>query len=350
MNVGLQTSPVNYSLSKTDTGALKGIAILAMLFHHIYTCPPAGVEPYTGILLFLGALGKVCVSMFLFCSAYGLSVQYAGTETVEDSIKFVVKRLIRFYANYWSIFLIFVPIGVFVFGRTLTDAYGENVNVWAKLCYDLLGIRGFSSYNITWWFNRLIIVYYLLFPVAYHLSKKVPFLFFIFSLFVFLRGGSDYRLYWFVFIAGILWHQYQYNITSGITFVPKMWQGLIDLVALSATIFMRFHVSIVAALRLDCLITIFMVCIVVIILRLFPRLMQCLAFLGKHSGNIYMIHTFIYYYWFSKYVYMCDLRTGGGILAVLAVCFLLSVLIEYIKAKTGIYKLSNRMIEFVEKY
>lgn len=189
MNVGLQTSPVNYSLSKTDTVALKGIAILAMLFHHIYTCPPAGVEPYDGILLFLGALGKVCVSMFLFCSAYGLSVQYAGTETIEDSIKFVVKRLIRFYVNYWFVFLIFVPIGVFIFGRTLADA-----------------------------------------------------------------------------------------------------------------------------------------------------------------GNIYMIHTFIYYYWFSKYVYMCDLRTVGGFLLVLVICLLLSVLIELIKEKTGIYKLADNMTKIAEKY
>lgn len=218
MNVGLQTSPVNYSLSKTDTVALKGIAILAMLFHHIYTCPPAGVEPYDGILLFLGALGKVCVSMFLFCSAYGLSVQYAGTETIEDSIKFVVKRLIRFYVNYWFVFLIFVPIGVFIFGRTLADAYGENANVWVKLCSDLLGVNGTSSYNVTWWFNRLIIVYYLLFPVTYHPSKKVPCLFLFFSLFVFLRGGSDYRLYWLVLAAGILWHQYQYNIQNHIFF------------------------------------------------------------------------------------------------------------------------------------
>lgn len=347
MNVGLQTSPVNYSLSKTDTGALKGIAILAMLFHHIYTCPPAGVEPYTGILLFLGTLGKVCVSMFLFCSAYGLSVQYAGTETVEDSIKFVVKRLIRFYANYWFIFLIFVPIGVFVFGRTLTDAYGANVNVWAKLCYDLLGMNSTSSYSITWWFNRLIIMYYVVFPIAYHVSRKLPVAFFCLSVLLFL---GHWKIYWLIFAMGILWQQYQKQLTSYADKCPHIVQMLGTVLLLALFVFVRSHISPDWKLNMDCAITLAFVCVVVNVLRLFPRLMQCFAFLGRHSGNIYMIHTFIYYYWFSKYVYICDLRIGGGILAVLVVCLLLSVLIEYVKAKTGIYKLSNRMIEFVEKY
>ena len=63
-------------LSKSDTSALKGIAIMAMLLHHLYYSIPIGVEPYTGILYLLGIIGKVCVPIFLFCSGYGLKAQY----------------------------------------------------------------------------------------------------------------------------------------------------------------------------------------------------------------------------------------------------------------------------------
>lgn len=65
------------TLSIYDTFVLKGIAILTMLFHHVYACPPDTAEPYSGVLLWLGILGKVCVALFLFCSGYGLSVQFA---------------------------------------------------------------------------------------------------------------------------------------------------------------------------------------------------------------------------------------------------------------------------------
>ena len=107
---------------------MKGIAILAMLFHHMYGAPPPEVEPYTGVLAWIGVLGKVCVAMFLFCSGYGLAAQYKPI-SIKDDIKFILRRLTKFYLNYWVIFIIFVPITYFVFGRTLTDAYGEHVNI-----------------------------------------------------------------------------------------------------------------------------------------------------------------------------------------------------------------------------
>lgn len=83
-----------------------------MLFHHIYACPPAWVEGYGGVLGFLGVVGKVCVSVFLFCSAYGLSHCYDGIDSVVDSLKFVAKRLVKFYTNYWVIFLLFVAMSL----------------------------------------------------------------------------------------------------------------------------------------------------------------------------------------------------------------------------------------------
>ena len=55
----------NWSLSKQDTSVLKGIAIVAMLFHHLYCSIPAWIEPYHGVLGWIGELGKVCVAIFV---------------------------------------------------------------------------------------------------------------------------------------------------------------------------------------------------------------------------------------------------------------------------------------------
>ena len=137
---------------------MKGIAIIAMLFHHLYCSIPDWVEPYRGCLFWLGDLGKVCVAIFLFCSGYGMAVKYAKTDGLKDKAKFLFKRFISFYTNYWIIFLIFVPITVLLFNRPFSAAYGENVNIIKRLAYDFLGIQGFQSYNITWWFNKLIIL------------------------------------------------------------------------------------------------------------------------------------------------------------------------------------------------
>ena len=115
---------------------MKGIAICAMLFHHLYYSIPDWIKPYDGVLYWLGELGKVCVALFLFCSGYGLSAQYAKINDVKGTAGFLVKRFASFYLNYWMVFLIFVPITVFVFHRPLASAYGEHAN-WVKhLLYD----------------------------------------------------------------------------------------------------------------------------------------------------------------------------------------------------------------------
>ncbi len=60
-----------FSLSLHDTSVLKGIAICAMLCHHLfYQNPESGY-----VVWHLAMLGKVCVAIFLLLSGYGLTIQ-----------------------------------------------------------------------------------------------------------------------------------------------------------------------------------------------------------------------------------------------------------------------------------
>lgn len=63
-----------FVLSKQDTNVMKGIAIIAMLCHHVYTCQPEWVEVYPFILTTMGVLGKVCVAYMVLISCLLISI------------------------------------------------------------------------------------------------------------------------------------------------------------------------------------------------------------------------------------------------------------------------------------
>lgn len=213
-----------FALTRQDTSVMKGIAICAMLCHHLYGFPPEGVEPYTGVLAWLGVLGKICVALFLFCSGYGLAANYKP-QSILDDIKFIVKRLVKFYANYWVIFLIFVPITIFACHRSLADAYGADANIYWCLFKDMLGLQGVESYNPTWWFNLLIIILYLLFPLLYRAAHRVPWLVLLIGIGVMRMAyhlpysSIDFFTYQFSFVVGMVWQIYENKFSKVTTWL-----------------------------------------------------------------------------------------------------------------------------------
>ena len=89
-----------FVLTRQDTAVMKGIAICAMLCHHLYGFPLAGVEPYTGVLAWIGVLGKICVALFLFCSGYGLAANYKPQSILDDIIWSGCKYLLVLIQRY----------------------------------------------------------------------------------------------------------------------------------------------------------------------------------------------------------------------------------------------------------
>lgn len=314
-----------YALTRQDTSVLKGIAIIAMLCHHLYTCPEyigGGIEPYTGILAWIGVLGKVCVAMFLFCSGYGLASQYKPI-SIKDDIKFILRRLTKFYLNYWVIFIIFVPVTYFVFGRTLTDAYGEHENIAKRLVFDLFGLQGFSSYNITWWFNKLIIILYLLFPLLFRAIRLKPWLAVIFGMALMRYSAHihipydniDLCTWQFPFVLGVVWKCYE---EKGIR-LPE-WltnrQSIaipLSLALLAVMVILRMYPVIPhwSGIRMDGFLACATALCVITIVRRLPYTTEALAFFGKHSMNIYLTHTFLNGYWHPEWLHACEWMRGG---------------------------------------
>ena len=353
-----QTCLSMLSLSKKDTAIMKGIAICAMLFHHLYCSLPEGITPYYGVLGWLGALGKVCVSLFLFCSGYGLSAQFDKVGGIKGVTRFELKRFVSFYVNYWTVFLLFVPLTVILFHRPLSDAYGEHVNILKRLIYDLLGIQGFQSYNITWWFNKLIIVLWLFFPSLYWIAKQRPLLISLASVMVarfwMTIIGWDYYggLYYYQlpFVLGLVWHLVEnkfYKIKGHV----KVKSGLFSFISICLVlifVYLRMYPVIPhwSGLSMDAFLSCAIALLVISTIGKIRFFSLVLSILGKHSGNIYLIHTFFNGYWHPEWLHTKTwMRCGVSFAVLLMICFTISLFLEWAKDRIGVNKAKNRLLE-----
>lgn len=340
---------IDFQLSIKDTMVLKCIAICAMLVHHVITCVPPEIEiQFDYLSIKIGVLGKVCVAMFLYLSGYGLTLQFSkliesGKITLKKICVFILKRFVKFYSSYWPIFILFVPIGIFAFGRPLTASYGEHVNLLKRLIYDVIGIGGFGSYNITWWFNKLIVLLYLFFPVFYFIVRRLPaYIVFaisgLFAIYGKLGFGVDWSFWQFSFVLGMLMAYHGKAITNFIQRFSIRLVGTAVLMALLVLIYLRLYafIPVFYGVRVDPFIALVLAFAIPIFCR--NVLQLAMGFVGKHATNVYMIHTFIYCYWFASYVYRLHYALLIS-LGLLMVCVVVSLGIEYLKEKVGINKL-----------
>ena len=151
-------------LSKSDTTAVKGIAILLMLWHHLFL----NTMTYGALTHSLAVVFKVCVALFLFVSGYGLTKQYSQLEKpyFKNTVKFLLRRYINFFLSYWFCFVLVVVVGN-VCGYSFSEAYPVGRNLLKCVLLDAAGQMGYNSYLNPWWFNKMIIQLYLVFPILF---------------------------------------------------------------------------------------------------------------------------------------------------------------------------------------
>ena len=308
-----------------------------MLLHHLFFSPSSRalyddiIVHGIGIVNQIGIYSKLCVAVFVFVSGYGLVVSTSHNIKLKD---FYFRRFKKLYLNYWFIWLFFVPISVFVFGRSFSDVYGDHAVYKAVLDFmGLVKILGIDSYNPTWWFYSCIIILYLLFPILNIWLWKSPYLVVSIAATIGLMGNipgiNVIKSFLFVFIVGMIMAK-----------IPLKWidstnchQIIIALALLSVWRFTKTSPRHIVDSLLCVGIALF-----VYKVNLYNWISIFFEELGKHSMNMFLTHTFIYYLWFGNYIYI----TRNPFLifvSLLATSYLLSVLIEWIKKKIGFYKI-----------
>jgi len=160
------------NFSARDTLAVKGAAILLMMWHHLFGFPQYfhyDTMLPVNLAYYLGQFGKICVAIYLFLSGYGMSLSARS----EDGSLWpsTIKRIRRFYTSYWLYFAICVPYGLFILqsGRMAPDVILFVKNLIGYIDYN-------NGYDVAWWFVSVYIPLLFLFPFLYKLSRSEPIL------------------------------------------------------------------------------------------------------------------------------------------------------------------------------
>lgn len=149
-------------MNKEQSVMLKGVAILMMLFLHLFNHPQ--IDAMCTPLLYIGSTPLVYflshaahpVAIFLIISGYGLHYIYTKGQI---TIKGQIKKLCKLYIFYWLTLLIFVSIGHWI-GK---EGYPGD---WETAVLNAIGLR--SNYNTETWF---LFPYALLSLSAFYLFK-----------------------------------------------------------------------------------------------------------------------------------------------------------------------------------
>lgn len=315
------------SLSLTDSSVLKGIAILMMLVHHLFSPNSIALQM------------KLCVAIFVFVSGYGLMKRYAEEERVKLK-EFYRRRFVKLMMNYWFVFIVFIPLSALWLGPSLAQQYGSRW-VGEKLVFDFLGILNWTGrypYNPTWWFYGCIIGLYLLFPLFHRVARSSRL--FLLSLAIVLYflplHPSCIRYYIPAFICGMIYAQEERNAHSTLT--PPLWAWSLLLIL---SVLCRFVVDGSIQIFLDGMI----VTAGVVVYKSIPRigwLSNVFSFLGRYSMDMFLTHTFLFFLWPSTHKIVFAINNPfyifvTGVLLSLA----LALVMGWIKRVIGY----NRLIE-----
>lgn len=356
--MGIKTRNTYNALSLNDILILKGIAICGMLCWHLFFCPnPLNVE-FSAFTKYVGMIGDFCVSAFLFASGYGLTVTFSKLEnnlelSNKKTFTFIIKRILKFYFNYWPIFLFSIIVGIFIFNIPINHSSPRNEI--KLLILNFLGLSGHASYNASWWFNTLILQIYLIFPLLYYSIKKQVILSLI-TLLLLNSFNIDFfnvnaGIYLLVFGLGIMLPMYHNKINNVLKKIPDIFRYFIPITLIIIPLLilpLKDPIAIYAnGIKLYAMLTLGISLLIGLFVNKVKVISIIFSFLGKHCANIYLIHTLIFYYWFPQFFYSID-NPLIIFLTLISISLMFSMIIEYIKEKFKYNHICNLIISKIE--
>ncbi len=330
--------------SRRASGIVKGMAILFLLNYHLFSEAAAvadlGVDyrpfPQEAFLVFAG-FGNISVAVFVFLTAFGITRGLLVQEgiTPRDMYRQAVRRLLKLMANF---LVLFVSVTLLWQQRfDFASLYGRGKQGFLYMMADAVGLAQIldtPTLNMTWWYMEIAYVLIFLVPLLCILVQKVGYslLFLIFFLPVVLNFNPDISRYLFTAAVGVCaaygnWMEklLHLKIHPALRW-PAGGAGLILCVMIRQNYFVQERFLHLA----DAGIAVFFAWFSLALFGSVPVIKGILELIGKHSMNIYMVHTFFYLILWRSYIYA--FRYAGLILAALLLASLLwSVVLEQVK-------------------
>ena len=300
-------------MNKETSTIIKGVAILMMLFFHLF-----GRDNLTEIctpLLYIGNTSLVhyitnaCypVSFFMILSGYGLTYCYKKNQL---SPIIQSKRILKLYVHYWLVLLIFVTIGHFIkpdiypnnLINVLINIIGINCTyngeIWFLLPYTIISMLSWWIINFVYNLNDkrkifiTLIVYSVIFLIARYIGYHLPKNEIIATLLIQLVYIVQLTFY---FSLGILLFRLLENEPTAL----KAVKPTIYFIIIIVLFFIKSMIKVTIADGLYAFIIIF--CISHLQLHKFFH--NVFYKLGLNSMPMWMTHTFFAIYLFQNFIY-----------------------------------------------
>ena len=360
--------------SKKNTAAMKGIAIIMMLFHHCFL--EGRYEEFNIIfspfsesfVAMLASFLKICVAIFVFLTGYGLAIKYLDENSKGD--KSIAKSTASRYLSLMSGFVFIFILSQIVFiiskiactylGKEPLTAYTGDTKVTSVMYFiiDGLGLANLfatPTLNGTWWYMSLAIILIAIIPLIIKLYKKYGFLATSVVLILITHGLNiqNQNLVRWLYTAflgivcadkNILVKLREFKIIKSNKYINKILKFVIATLILVGLFFVRQKTDYIIYELNDALIPVFVIYYCFEFIMPIKYINDILMYLGKHSMNIFLIHTFIRAHYLNTFTY--SFKYPALIVLVLLV---FSLILSIKKKKKKKYSGYNKLVEKIRE-
>ena len=311
--------------TKERTNICKGAAILMLLFHHLFS--DGNIDDYGIRFLMPDDIGaavaeamRVCVRLFIFLSAYGLTYKYMRRPGTQTGAAFAGRQWFSLMKLWLPIYLLILA----VYAATGHSIMGKYLGSRRYLLLDALALSDFFDTPRllgVFWYMCFAQVLILAIPLLSEICKKLGYLAIplTFLLHAFISGGikSDfggtYHNYLLAVVCGCVFAQ---KDTLNILFAKKrraltaVLAGLFCGAAACACLYLKAGMNNDNDLRdlrfvLDTAAAVLICLFFGVYLRV-PVLTRVLELLGRYSGSMFLLHVMFYglldrFVWVSRH-------------------------------------------------
>lgn len=211
--------------------------------------------------------------------------------------------------------------------------YGSGSDFYLKALTDFLGVGYIffglqSMYNVTCWYVAELLVIYMMFPLLLKVAgfKLVKSSLLFYVLYLLSRKIPHFiHLYLLCFIIGMLLAKH--GVLDKL--VNNIYKIKIQII-LFFLLFFSVALRLLVGTKADLLLAFTIIGIALVIKINTKNIAIFFRLLGVHSANIFMTHTFFYYYFFTEYIYYP--RCPFFVLVFLLInCLVYSLFLELLK-------------------
>lgn len=341
--------------TKKHSNMAKGLAILLLLAYHLFENEQLVAsldviyEPFSlpAFLMFTN-FGNVCVSIFVFLTSFGIATGLLSQKGISAAAAYrqAMKRLAILMLHFGILYLSVNLLWWHKFDYL--SLYGPDKQGFLALVTDALGLSmffGTPTLNATWWYMEIAYLLIFLIPFLTWLVQKIGYALLPLAFFApfIITFHPDLERYLLVAAFGVCAAYGQWpDRLLGLKIHPLLrWPIGIAGFVLCVLIRQNYVVHEYYIRLADVPITLFLIYLAAAVIGSAPVLGTMFAFLGKHSMNIYLVHTFFYMALWQPYIYRFR-YAGITFLLLLSSCLLYSIVLEL--AKGAGLKLLRRFV------